>query len=142
VREPIWAGRLSVRAKARTGWLPGAASHGSWKGCVSQFSPASSSLARKVLGWPKRCKLAYALPWKNSGKRRKLAQATSGLTLARSSIAPAAPSGWPAGPPARMVEARSADCIMLILVATITSLTVFRAARSSSQPAFSPGHGP
>jgi hypothetical protein len=41
-----------------------------------------------------------------------------------------------------MVEARSADCIMLILVATITSLTVFRAARSSSQPAFSPGHGP
>ena len=74
VRGPIWAGRLSVRAKARTGWLPGAASHGSWNGCVSQFWPASSSLAGKVLGWPKRCKLPHAFLRQYRCKRLKLAQ--------------------------------------------------------------------
>jgi hypothetical protein len=32
------------------------------------------ALARKMLGWPKRCKLAHAFLWADSGKRLKLAQ--------------------------------------------------------------------
>jgi hypothetical protein len=34
----------------------------------------SSPIARKVLGWPKRCKLAHAFLWEFSYKRLKLAQ--------------------------------------------------------------------
>jgi hypothetical protein len=36
--------------------------------------PAASAAARKVLGWPKRCKLAHAFLWEYSYKRLKLAQ--------------------------------------------------------------------
>jgi hypothetical protein len=32
------------------------------------------ALARKVLGWPKRCKLAHAFLWEYSCKRLKMAQ--------------------------------------------------------------------
>ena len=31
-------------------------------------------VARKLLGWPKRCKLAHAILWEHSYKRLKLAQ--------------------------------------------------------------------
>ena len=34
----------------------------------------AAAVASKVLGWPKRCKMAHALLWEHSDKRLKLAQ--------------------------------------------------------------------
>ena len=63
--------------------------------------------ARKVLGWPKRWKLAHAFPWEYSCKRLKLAQLLGqpGVFLTAARSASSAPSsratgarkvlGWP-----------------------------------------------
>jgi hypothetical protein len=40
-----------------------------------------SARARKVLGWPKLCKLAHAFPWEYSYKRLKLAQLLGQLSV-------------------------------------------------------------
>jgi hypothetical protein len=45
--------------------------NGPLTGCAPAANPA---VARKVLGWPERCKLATALLWKYGCKRLKSAQ--------------------------------------------------------------------
>jgi hypothetical protein len=41
---------------------------------VQNFTERARAQARKVLGWPRRCKLAHAFLWEYSYKRLKLAQ--------------------------------------------------------------------
>jgi len=61
----------------------------------ARFCAGATSLAgsRKVLGWPKRCKLAHAFLWQYGYKGPKLAQLLDplGVFLAR---APLAAGGW------------------------------------------------
>jgi hypothetical protein len=56
-----------------------------WCACRS-LAASGTFVARKVLGWPERCKLAHALLWEYSYKRLKLAQLLCQLRVFLTSV--------------------------------------------------------
>ena len=62
---------------------------------LSDADPRQTCIAKKVLGWPKRCKLAHALPWEYSYKRLQLAQLLGQLGVFLTWCTPVVPNSRP-----------------------------------------------